>query len=220
MTWFEIVLVVLTAVHRPGLAAGQAVPGQAPRRARRAARRGQGAGRWSTTRKRVLPGAGDRADPAQLRGRAVPDPVQLDDADPADRRLHPGQQVRLRPAPAGHQQEVRRPSASRSAATWWCSATRPQPMTRTRTDCIKRVIGLPGDRIGYHDNQVFVNGEPVAYEPLGTYVGKGQGADMTGADSIARESARAAAHRPGTHRFCRSSIQGRATGRCRRGTIS
>ena len=47
-------------------------------------------------------------------------------------------------------------------------------------DFIKRVIGLPGDRIGYHDNQVTVNDEPVGYEQIGTYIGKGQGAEMTG----------------------------------------
>jgi signal peptidase I len=48
-------------------------------------------------------------------------------------------------------------------------------------DFIKRVIGLPGDRIGYHDNQVSVNGQPIGYEQLATYVGRGQGAEMTGA---------------------------------------
>jgi signal peptidase I len=47
-------------------------------------------------------------------------------------------------------------------------------------DFIKRVIGLPGDRIGYHDNQVTVNGTPVAYDDIGTYVGRGHGAEMTG----------------------------------------
>ena len=48
-------------------------------------------------------------------------------------------------------------------------------------DFIKRVVGLPGDRIGYHDNQVTVNGKPVAYEEIGTYAGRGKGAEMTGA---------------------------------------
>ena len=38
-------------------------------------------------------------------------------------RLHPGQQVRLRPAPAGAQPQGASRSASPSAATWWCSAT-------------------------------------------------------------------------------------------------
>jgi len=47
-------------------------------------------------------------------------------------------------------------------------------------DFIKRVVGLPGDHIAYHDNHVSVNGTPLAYEEIGTYVGKGQGAEMTG----------------------------------------
>ena len=109
---------------------------------------------------------------AQLRRRAVPDPVQLDDADPADRRLHPGQQVQLRPAPADHQQEVRRRSASRRAATWWCSARR----TTRDEDWIKRVIGVPGDVIGYHDHKISVNGQVLPYRVEGVYTGVGQGA--------------------------------------------
>ncbi|MUV14239.1 signal peptidase I [Noviluteimonas gilva] len=49
-------------------------------------------------------------------------------------------------------------------------------------DWIKRVIGLPGDTIAYRDNTVFVNGVALKYQQIGQYDGKGQGADMTGAD--------------------------------------
>jgi signal peptidase I len=48
-------------------------------------------------------------------------------------------------------------------------------------DYIKRVIGVPGDEITYRDKVVYVNGVPAAQEELGTYVGEGQGRDMTGA---------------------------------------
>jgi signal peptidase I len=50
------------------------------------------------------------------------------------------------------------------------------------TPFIKRVVGLPGDEIRYRDKQLYVNGEPVAQEPLGSYTGTGSGAGMTGAD--------------------------------------
>ena len=48
-------------------------------------------------------------------------------------------------------------------------------------DWIKRVIGVPGDTVAYHDDTVFVNGKPLRYASDGRYVGKGQGEDATGA---------------------------------------
>lgn len=52
------------------------------------------------------------------------------------------------------------------------------------TDYIKRVIGVPGDVIEYRGRQLSVNGQPVAREPLGRYVGEGASAYMTGADRL------------------------------------
>lgn len=49
-------------------------------------------------------------------------------------------------------------------------------------DYIKRVIGLPGDRIAYFDKKVYVNGQPVAQTSLGRYQGVGQGMNMTGSE--------------------------------------
>lgn len=49
------------------------------------------------------------------------------------------------------------------------------------TPFIKRVVGLPGDRIGYYDKVLYVNGEPVRQERIGTYTGSGRGSNMTGA---------------------------------------
>lgn len=38
-----------------------------------------------------------------------------------------------------------------------------------RIDYIKRIIGLPGDKIAYHDKKLIVNGEPVEIDFIGSY---------------------------------------------------
>ncbi|MDH3980283.1 MAG: signal peptidase I [Gammaproteobacteria bacterium] len=48
-------------------------------------------------------------------------------------------------------------------------------------DYIKRVVGLPGDRIGYYNKVVYINGEPAGQVPGGVYIGKGSGVSMSGA---------------------------------------
>jgi signal peptidase I len=39
----------------------------------------------------------------------------------------------------------------------------------TSIDYIKRVIGLPGDKVRYQDKQLLINGEPIALEDKGDY---------------------------------------------------
>ncbi|MBN6150832.1 signal peptidase I [Xanthomonas sp. AmX2] len=40
---------------------------------------------------------------------------------------------------------------------------------------IKRVIGLPGDRIGFHGDTLYINGAPMQYQVKGDYIGKDPG---------------------------------------------
>jgi signal peptidase I len=54
------------------------------------------------------------------------------------------------------------------------------------TPYIKRVVGLPGDHVAYRDRMIYINGEAVAQQPDGTYVGEGAGADQNG-DPLATE---------------------------------
>ncbi|MDR2876717.1 MAG: signal peptidase I [Chromatiales bacterium] len=48
-------------------------------------------------------------------------------------------------------------------------------------DYIKRVIGLPGDRIRYENKTLYINGEKAEQQYLGEYTGVGAGLGMSGA---------------------------------------
>lgn len=47
-------------------------------------------------------------------------------------------------------------------------------------DYIKRVVGVPGDRVQYRNKRVFINGEEMPQEEVGKYRGVGSGVQMTG----------------------------------------
>lgn len=49
-------------------------------------------------------------------------------------------------------------------------------------DYIKRVVGVPGDRVAYYNKTVYINGQPAEQDSLGIYTGEGAGAVMTGAE--------------------------------------
>ena len=61
------------------------------------------------------------------------------------------------------------------------------PPMQPDQDWIKRVVGLPGDTVAYRNDTVYLNGKPFAYRPMGRYVGKGQGAEATGAKVLLEE---------------------------------
>jgi signal peptidase I len=47
-------------------------------------------------------------------------------------------------------------------------------------DYIKRVVGVPGDSIGYRNKTLFINDEPAPQIPMGIYQGSGSGTGFSG----------------------------------------
>lgn len=48
-------------------------------------------------------------------------------------------------------------------------------------DYIKRIVGVPGDVIGYYKKTVYINGKAMTQQANGTYIGSGAGVNMSGA---------------------------------------
>jgi signal peptidase I len=48
-------------------------------------------------------------------------------------------------------------------------------------DYIKRVVGLPGDHVIYHNKVLYINGKRAPQQPIGEYEGVGSGMTMGGA---------------------------------------
>jgi signal peptidase I len=49
-----------------------------------------------------------------------------------------------------------------------------------QVDYVKRVVGLPGDRIQMKEGQLYINDKPVKREPIADYVGAACGSETTG----------------------------------------
>ncbi len=59
------------------------------------------------------------------------------------------------------------------------------------TDYIKRIVGLPGDRIQMSHGQLYINGTEVPRQPDGDYVAEGDGA-ADAAQALHRDAVRTA----------------------------
>ena len=131
--------------------------------------------------------------------RAVLRAVRLDGADAADRRRIAGDEIPLRlqhgvaagvPRAAEHGARIlgALPKRGDVVVFRW-------PGDRSQV-WVKRVIGLPGDRIALRDGQVWINGRAAALQPDGI----GQAENEDGIADAGRALDRDAAGRPRAHR--------------------
>ena len=152
-------------------AGGAALAGRDPARpAARAAGRAPAAGRLRARRRRArgLPGGGGHRRPPRVRGADLHGGLGVDAGDAAPRR--PGAR---RPGDL--------PAARRSAAATWSSCTGPSGAAVAEEDLVKRVIGLPGERVAARDGTVTVDGVPLREPYAGRDCDAGPGAGRTDA---------------------------------------
>lgn len=56
-----------------------------------------------------------------------------------------------------------------------------------KVDYIKRVIGLPGDKVSYYQKKLMINGKPAPQVSLGQYEAVGEGVSMMGAEHLTED---------------------------------
>ncbi len=78
-------------------------------------------------------------------------------------------------------------------------------------DYIKRIVGLPGDRVAYYHKQIYLNGAPVKQTPLGDYEGAGQTDNPWGAETLVSEDLGSVTHDILVHKGEPSAKEGEFT---------
>lgn len=58
------------------------------------------------------------------------------------------------------------------------------PLQRPHEDWVKRIVGLPGERIAYRDGTLSIDGRPLAYRSLGKYSTRSPDPEFADADEL------------------------------------
>ena len=182
--------------------------GSAERTGRAARRKGREGLRLVARDQGPAVGAARRARVPQLHRQALLHPVGIDDAGAADGRSAGGHQISLWLVLG-----VARASTSCRDVRAACSASLPErgdivivTPPGTRTDYIKRVIGLPGDTVRMVDGQLFINGQPVKRQPRPPVMIPVDVNSPCGSDKRSRRSPTSASRAPTARCYCRLPI--------------
>lgn len=57
-----------------------------------------------------------------------------------------------------------------------------RPPTQPNKNYVKRLVGMPGDRVSYVNNVLYINDLPMIQTPVGRYFGEGSNGESTGSD--------------------------------------